>query len=120
MGQFILLLDQAVSIFAGRRRFDALISFLSDKEKVEVMIKENAETLRGKKKMFFGLKLEDVVAKSITSENKSRELFGNFKEQRTSSKNKDSRKQQPFLKAPIFRARGNGGKGVFSQDGQSI
>ena len=96
MGQLILLLDQVVSIFAYRRRFDILMSFLSDKKKVEVMLKENAEAFRGKEKMFFGLKLEDFEAKSKTSKNKSRELFGNFKEQGTSSENKDSRKQQPF------------------------
>ena len=84
------------------------------------MLKQNREALRNNKKMSSGWKFEEVVAKSLKSKNKSREVFGNLKEQGISSGNKDSRKQQPFQKASLFRARGNRGGEIFSPVGQSI
>ena len=91
-----------------------------DKKKVEMTLEENAEAFRDNEKMLFGSKFEEVEAELVTSKNKLRELFGNLKEQGTSSGNKDSRKQKPFQKAPIFCARGNTGRGIFSHAVQSI
>ena len=84
------------------------------------MLKQNREALRDNKKMSSGWKFEEVVAKSLKSKNKSREVFGNLKEQGISSGNKDSRKQQPFQKASLFRDRGNRGGEIFSPVGPSI
>ena len=83
------------------------------------MLKQNRKALRDNKKMSSGWKFEEFVAKSLKSKNKSREVFGNLKEQGISSGNKDSRKQQPFQKASLFRARGDRREGIFSQAGQS-
>ena len=82
--------------------------------------KENAETFRDNEKMSLGRTFEQVVAKSLTSKNKLRKLFGNLKEQGTLSGYKDSRNQQPFQKAPLFRARGKRSRGIFSQAAQSV
>ena len=49
------------------------MSFMSDKKKIEMMLKQNAESFRDNEKMLFGPKFEDVVAKTLTSKNKSRE-----------------------------------------------
>ena len=73
------------------------------------MLKHNREALRNNRKMSSAWKFEEVVAKSLKSKNKSREVFGNLKEQGISSGNKDSRKQQPFQKTSLLRARGNRG-----------
>ena len=120
MNKVILLLDQAVNRCAYIRRFNVLMLFMNDKKKAEMMLKENAGGFRDNEKMLFESKFEQVVAKSLTLKNKSRELFDNLKEQGISSGNKDSRKQQPFQKAPLFRARRNRRRGIFSQADQSI
>ena len=49
------------------------MSFMSDKKKIEMMLKQNAESFRDNEKKLFGPKFEDVVAKTLTSKNKSRE-----------------------------------------------
>ena len=82
------------------------------------MLKENAEAFRDIEEMFFGPKFKEALAKSLTTKNRSRELFGNLKEQGTSPGNMDFRKQQPFQKTSLFRARGIRGRGIFSQVGQ--
>lgn len=71
-------------------------------------------------KMMFRPKFDEVVAILLTSKNKLRELVGNMKEQGISSENKDSRKQQPFQRAPLFRVIVNRVRGISSLAGQSI
>ena len=71
-------------------------------------------------KMMFRPKFEEVVATLLTSKNKLRELVGNIKKQGISSENKDSRKQQPFKRAPLFRVIVNRVRGISSLAGQSV
>ena len=52
---------------------------MSDKKKVEIMLKENAEALMDDEKILFRPKFEEVAAKSLTWKNKSRKLFNNLK-----------------------------------------
>ena len=118
MDQVSLKLVQAVDACTYLRRFNTLISFMRDKEKVEMVPKESTEPFRNNEKMLFGLKFEQVVAKSLTLNNKLRELFGILKEQGASPGNQDSRKQQPFFKAPLFHARGKRGRGIFLKSDQ--
>ena len=73
-----------------------------------MMQKENGETFSDNEKMSLGRTFEQVVAKSLTSKNKLRKLFSGF----SLSGYKDSRNQQPFQKAPLFRARGNRSRGI--------
>ena len=54
------------------------MSFISDKEKVKIMLKENAETFRDNEKILFGPKFEEDIAKSLTSKSKLRTIFGNL------------------------------------------
>ena len=61
---------------------------MSDKKNVGMMLKREC---RG---------IQEVAAKSLTSKNKLRKLLGDLMEQETSSENKDSKKHQPFHKAP--------------------
>lgn len=42
------------------------MSIMSDKKKVEIMLKENAEALMDDEKILFGPKFEEVAAKSLT------------------------------------------------------
>ena len=42
------------------------MSFMSDKEKVKMMLKENSEAFRDNEKMLFGPKFEEIVTKSLT------------------------------------------------------
>ena len=54
------------------------MSFIGDKEKVKIMLKENAEAFRDNEKILFGPKFEEDVAKSLTSKCKLRTIFGNL------------------------------------------
>ena len=63
---FIAWPDQAVDTLAYIRRFNILMSFMSDKEKVKMMLKENSEAFRDNEKMLFGPKFEEIVTKSLT------------------------------------------------------
>ena len=92
MDQVVLFLGQAVHPHADIRRFNILMSFISDKKKVEMLLKENTEAFRDNEKALLGPKFEEVVAKSLASKNKLRGWLGNLKKQGTSSGNKDSRK----------------------------
>ena len=65
-GNFIAWPDQAVDISAYIRRFNILMSFMSDKEKVKMTLKENSEAFRDNEKMLFGPKFEEIVTKSLT------------------------------------------------------
>ena len=78
MDQVVLLLGQAVNTCAYIRRFNILMSFIGDKEKVQIMLKENAEAFRDNEKILFGPKFEEDVAKSLTSKSKLRTIFGNL------------------------------------------
>ena len=69
MDQVILLLDQAVNTCTYIKRINALMSFMSDKKKVGIMLKENAEVFKDNEKTLFGQKFEECVAKSLTSKN---------------------------------------------------
>ena len=51
--------------------------------------------------MLLGPRFKEVLAKSLTSKNKSRELFGNLKEQGTSSGSKAFGKQQLIQGSPF-------------------
>ena len=73
-----MLLGQAVNTCAYIRRFNILMSLISDKEKIKIMLKENAEAFRNNEKILFGPKFEEDVAKSLTSKNKLRTIFGNL------------------------------------------
>ena len=68
------------------------MSFMSVKRKIETMLKKIAEAFRDNENMMFRPNFEEVVATSLTSKNKLRELVGNIKKQGISSENKDSRK----------------------------
>ena len=72
MDQVILLLGQAVKTCAYLRRFNTLMSFMSDKKRVETMLEYHAETFRDNEKMLFGPKFEEIVGKSLISKNKLR------------------------------------------------
>ena len=78
-----------------------LMSFLNDKKKVEIMLKKNAEVTQEQWKMLLGPRFKEVLAKSLTSKNKSRELFGNLKEQGTLSGSKAFGKQQLIQGSPF-------------------
>ena len=84
MDQVVLFLCQAVNTRAHIRRFNILMSFISDKKKVEMLLKENTEAFRDNEKTLLGPKFEEVVAKSLASKNKLRGWLGNLKEQETS------------------------------------
>ena len=84
MDQVVLFLGQAVNTRAHIRRFNILMSFISDKKKVEMLLKEHTEAFRDNEKTLLGPKFEEVVAKSLASKNKLRWWLGNLKEQETS------------------------------------
>lgn len=79
MDQAIRLLGQTVSTCFYIKRFKILISRVSNKSRVEMMLKENAQALREKEEILFGPKFEEVETKSFTLKNKPRDLFGNSK-----------------------------------------
>ena len=67
--------------------------------------------------MLLGSKYEELVATSLSSKNKSKELFGSIKNQGSSE---EGSRRQPFRKGPLFRSRGNRGRGVFTAAGQTL
>ena len=67
--------------------------------------------------MLFGPKYEELVAKSLSSKNKSKELFGSTKNQGPS---KAGNRRQTFRKSPLFRTRGNRQRGMFTAAGQTL
>ena len=97
--QVILLLEQAMNSCSYIRRFNVLISFIGDKKRVESMLKDNATTFLDAENMLFGPKYEELVAKSLSSKNRSKELFGSIKNQGSS---KEGNRRQPFGKGPLF------------------
>ena len=89
------------------RRFNVLMSFVGDKKRVESMLKDNATAFSDAGNMLFRSKYEELVEKSLSSRNRSKELFGSIKNQESSS---------PFFfqKGPLFRSRENRGRGIFT------
>ena len=67
--------------------------------------------------MLFGFKYEELVAKSLSSKNKSKKLFGSIKNQESP---KEGSSKQPFWKGLLFRSRGNRGRGIFKAAGQTL
>ena len=67
--------------------------------------------------MLFGPKYEELVAKSLSSKNRSTENFGFIKNQGSS---KEGNRRQPFRKDPLFRTRGNMGRGMSTAAGQTL
>ena len=115
--QVILFLGQAMNSCSYIRRFNVLMSFVGDKKRVESMLKDNATAFSDAGNMLFGSKYEELVAKSLSSKNKSKELFGSIKNQGSS---KEGSRRQPFRKGPLFRSRGNRGRGIFTAAGQTL
>ena len=115
--QVVLLLGQAMNSCSYIRRFNVLMSFVGDKKRVESMLKDNATAFSDACNMLFGSKYEELVAKSLSSKNKSKELFGSIKNQGSS---KEGSRRQPFRKGPLFRSRGNRGRGIFTAAGQTL
>ena len=64
--QVILLLKQAVNSCSYIRRFNVLMSFVGDNKRVESMLKDNATTFLEAENMLFGVKYEEMVAKSLS------------------------------------------------------
>ena len=97
--QVVLLLGQAMNSCSYIRRFNVLMSFVGDKKRVESMLKDNATAFSDAGNMLFGSKYEELVAKSLSSKNKSKELFGSIKNQGSS---KEGNRRQPIIqKKPI-------------------
>ena len=91
--QVVLLLGQAMNSCSYIRRFNVLMSFVGDKKRVESMLKDNATAFSDAGNMLFESKYEELVAKSLSSKNRSKELFGSIKNQGTS---KEGSRRQPF------------------------
>ena len=115
--QVILLLGQAMNSCSYIRRFNVLMSFVGDTKRIESMLKDNATAFSDAGNMLFGPKYEELVAKFLSSKNKSKELFGSIKNQGSS---KEGSRRQPFRKGPLFRSRGNRGRGIFTAAGQTL
>ena len=81
------------------------MSFVGDKKRVESMLKDNATVFSNAENMLFGPKYEELVAKSLSSKTRSKELFGSIIYQELS---KEGSRRQPFRKGPLFRSRENG------------
>ena len=81
------------------------------------MLKNNATAFSDAGNMLFGSKYKELVAKPLSSKNKSKELFGSIKNQGLS---KEGSRRHPFRKGPLFRSRGNRGRGIFTAAGQTL
>ena len=113
--QVILLLGQAMNSCSYIRHFNVLMSSVGDKKRVESLLKDNATAFSDAKNMLFGPKYEQLVAKSMRSKNKSKELFGSIKNQGSS---KEGNRRQLFRKGSLFRTRGNRKRGMFTAAGK--
>ena len=65
------------------------------------MLKDNATAFLDAGNMLFGSKYEELVPKSLSSKNRSKELLGSIKNQGSSKK---GRRRQPFGKGPHLEA----------------
>ena len=105
--QVNLLLCQAMNSCSDIWRFNVLMSFVGDKKRVESMLKDNATAFLDAGNMLFGSKYEELVKKSLSSKNRSKELFDSVKNQRPSKKGS---RRQPFRKCPYLEAEEIGGE----------
>ena len=80
------------------------------------MLNDNATAFSDAGNMLFGSKYEELVAKSLLSKNRSKELLDSIKNQESS----EGSRRQPFRKGPLFRNRGNRGRGIFTIAGQTL
>lgn len=94
-----------------KRRFNILMSFVSDRKEVEMMLKENVKAFRENEQMLFWPTFEEVVVKLLTSKNKSRKLLRNLWVQESLSGNKDFR--SPFRKFLYLVSEGIEGEEYF-------
>ena len=100
------------------RRFNVLMAFVGDKKKVESMLKASATAFSEAENMLLGSRYVELVAKSLSSKNRSKELFGSINNQGfLSSISKEGNRRQPFRKDPLFIARGSSGRGMFTDAG---
>ena len=109
--QVVLLLGQAMNSCSYIRHFNVLMSFVVDKKRVESMLKDNATAFSDAGNMLFGSKYEELVAKSLSSKNKSKELFGSIKNQGSS---KEGSRRHLFGRVPYLEAEGIGGEDFHS------
>ena len=75
----ILLLRQAMNSCSYIRHFNFLMFFVGDKKRVESMLKDSATAFTDAENILFGPKYEELVEKSLSSKNRSKELFGSIK-----------------------------------------
>ena len=116
--QVILLFGQPVNSSSYIRRFNVLMAFVGDKKKVESMLKASATAFSEAENMLLGSRYVELVAKSLSSKNRSKELFGSINNQGfLSSISKEGNRRQPFRKDPLFIARGSSGRGMFTDAG---
>ena len=80
--------------------------FVGDEKRVKSMLKDNGRAFSDPENISFGPKYEKLVAKSLSSKNISKELFGSIKYQGSS---KEENRMQPFRKGPLFRTIENRG-----------
>ena len=81
------------------------------------MLKDNATAFSDAGNMLFEPKYEELMAKSLSSRNKSKELFVSIKSQWST---KEGSKRQPFRRGPLFRSRGNRVRGIFEPADQIL
>ena len=115
--QVILLFGQPVNSSSYIRRFNVLMAFVGDKKKVESMLKASATAFSEAENMLLGPRYVELVAKSLSSKNRSKELFGSIKNQGSF---REGSRRQPFRKDPLFRSRENRGRGFFTAAGKPL
>ena len=91
--QVILFLGQAMNSCFYIRHFNALMSFVRDKKRVDSMLKDNATAFSDAGNMLFGPKYKELLVKSLSAKNRSKELFGSIKNLGLS---KEGSRRQPF------------------------
>ena len=115
--QVILLLGQAMNSCSYIRHFNFLMSFVGDKKIIDSMLKDNTTAFSEAENMLFGSKYEELMLKSLSSENRSKEFFGSIKNKGSS---KEGNRRHPFRKCSLFRTRGDRRRGMFTAAGQTL
>ena len=91
--QVILFLGQAMNSCFYIRHFNALMPFVRDKKRVDSMLKDNATAFSDAGNMLFGPNYKELLVKSLSAKNRSKELFGSIKNLGLS---KEGSRRQPF------------------------
>ena len=73
--------------------------FVGDEKRVKSMLKDNGRAFSDPENISFGPKYEKLVAKSLSSKNISKELFGSIKYQGSS---KEENRMQSFWKSSLL------------------